>query len=214
MKTIGLCFILFCNIVCTPKESPGPLNYKATIKHLNAQNLSLEEKEVIVNNLNSDESKFPYYQDFDTLAYLEKLNLQTEVNLISNTITQKLDTLTLQFMAYACYCPQWVIIDSIPKNRPDLDGFYLEPATTGILLPKTFRAGTTVTFIGKIEDNLDLKIPEDSDYPTPGRALYYSYYKVHKPYSFWGERVFLSYNIHIIEDTIMRDYLSRVITVD
>jgi hypothetical protein len=212
MRVIYLFLILVYCIGCTSKVDIDSLNYKTTIKHLNAQGLSLEEKETLVNDLNFAKSTFPYYQDFDTLAYLEKLNLQTEVNLISDTSTQKLDTLTLQFMAYACFCPQWVLIDSIPKNRPDLDGFYLNPATTGIRLPTFFIAGTTVTFIGRIEDNRHLNSSENSDDPIPGKELYYYYYNVHKPYSFWGEQVFESYDIHIIEDIIIGNYSSRVIT--
>lgn len=213
MKPLYVYLLLLCNISCTSKKSIHPEEYKATIKYLNAQNLSLEEKEKIVRDLNEDESIFPYYQAFDTLAYLKTLNLQTEVNYISDTIRQKLDTFTLQYMAYACYCPQWMVVDSIYKNRPDLDGFYVEPATIAIQLPESFLPGTTVTFIGSVVDNRHLKYSGDSNDPIPGKELYYYYYKVHQPFSIWGESVFLSYNIDIITDEIIGDFSSRVITV-
>lgn len=213
MKVIHVLLMIFCNIGCTQKQSIDAANYKATLQYLNNQNSSLEEKEAIVERLNSDISIFPYYQDFDTSAYLKKLNLQTTVNQISDSILQKLDTLTLQYMAYACYCPQWILIDSISRNRPDLDGFYLSPATSDITLPSLFQAGTTLTFIGRVENNRPLKHSQNSAAPIPGKELYYYYYKIHKPYSIWGERVFQSYNIHIIEETIIGNYLSREITV-
>lgn len=220
MKTVYLLFTALCCIGCASKESSPlenirPENIEETIEYLNAQNLSLEEKEAIVEQLNADESKFPYYQAFDTAAYLQKQHLQSEFNLISDTLTQKLDTLTLRYMAYACFCPQWVPIDCIARNRPDVDGFYVEPAAVGIVLPEGFTAGTTVTFIGRIEDNRPLIHPKDSDSndPIPGKEFYYYSYKTHKPYNLWGESVFHSYNIHIIEETIIGDYMARVITV-
>lgn len=214
MKAIYLCwFLLFCNLACTSTESLDPKNHKANIKYLNAQDLTLKEKEAIVNQLNADRSKFPYYQEFDTLAYLEKLNLQTEVNYISDTMNQKLDTLTLQFMDYACFCPQWRAVEHITDDRYTWHGFYLKPAVSEILLPSFFRAGTRITFIGRIEDNRHLKEPKGNN-PIPGRELFYYAYTIHKPYSFGGEPVFMSYNVDIITDTVKGDYLSREITVD
>jgi hypothetical protein len=213
MRVIVLCLFLIGTIGCTSKENIAPNDYKATIQYLNAQDLSLEEKETIVNELNTNENIFPYYQAFDTLAYLEKLNLQTEVNYINDSITEKLDTLTLQFMAYACFCPQWRDVEHINDDRYTWHGFYLKPAVSEILLPSFFMAGTRITFIGRIEDNRHLEEPKGSD-PIPGRELYYYSYTIHKPYSFWGESVFMSYNVDIITDTIKGDFLSREITVD
>lgn len=213
IKIIYLSLVLFFLVECDQTENIDAANYKKTIQYLNNKNLSLEEKEALVEQLNTDPSIFPYYQTFDTTAYLESLHLKTEVNQITNSFTQKLDTFTLQYMAYACYCPQWVLIDSIPKNRPDLDGFYLIPARYQIDIPSIFRAGTTITFIGRVEDNRHLASAPNSDDPIPGKELYYYSYKIHKPYFIWGERVFESYNIHIIEDDIIGNYLSREITV-
>jgi hypothetical protein len=212
MRKSNLLFIALCCIGCTQPNTLRPENAKETIEYLNVQNLSLKEKEALVKQLNSDKSKFPYYQTIDTLAYLKEINLQIEVNLISDTIRQKLDTFTLQYMAYACHCPQWVPIDSIAKNRPDLDGCYVKPATFEISLPNVLKAGTRVTFIGRVEDNRPFTYVQRSD-SIPGKKLYYYSYKVHKPYTFWGERVFESYDIHLIEDTIRGHYLSREITV-
>lgn len=213
MKSIYVCMCLILFYGCNSNEEKIQ-SEEEIIRALNAKNLSLKEKEAIVDKLNLNSEQFPYYQAFDTIAYLKKLNLKEEVNDISTAKSEKLDTFTLQYMAYACFCPQWLIVDSLSSQNPYQDGFYLIPGSKNIRLPDLFAPGTVITFIGRVEDNRNFDEPLSESDPIPDKELFYYYYKVHKPYWIWGERVFIFYNIDILEDTIKGEYFSRQIRIE
>ena len=94
MKSTYLSVILIFILGCTPQENLIK-NRDKIILELNSENFSVKEKEEIVEKLNSDKSKFPFYQKFDTAAYLKELSLAEEASLLDEINNKNLDTFTL-----------------------------------------------------------------------------------------------------------------------
>lgn len=147
-------------------------------------------------------ASFSCNQPFDTLAYLESLNLRNEVNELNQRDTVLLDTFTLKYIVFACYCPNWVLLDDLQG----LNGYYLNPVAPNLVLPEGLRSGTVVTFIGKSGWR-----GAAYEY-LEGNELTYYYYKIHKPYHLFGEQCFDGLHINAFDeiDSILR---TREITV-
>jgi len=103
-------------------------------------------------------------------------------------LKNKIDTLELIYMQYACDCPQWVILqehDKITKSYPydqrELDkfSFYIEPATQSLELPEElYESGKIIKLIGK--EYIGTGYPQNPKFmdpnPPKGRVFrYYSY---------------------------------------
>ncbi|WMX16612.1 hypothetical protein [Aureispira sp. CCB-E] len=161
----------------------------------------------IVKELNQNKGTSECAQGFDTLAYLRKLNLREEVNELENTVGEKLDTFILQNMAFACFCPSWLKVNSLKGGNYYKYGYYLKPASENLTLPDCFRAGTIITFVGKVSHR------ESVDEYEQGNELTYYYYKIHRPYFIWGERCFDEYVVNAF-DEIDSIYLPRQIVVE
>jgi hypothetical protein len=127
------------------------------------------EKKVIL--LNSDSSQLPYYQNFDTLSYLKKLNIKEEVNLIRLAQNSILDTFELilvpSMIPYAHWQNKKARVDSTLASC-----IFPTPSSKNLVLPKKLASYSSVIFIGKISPNSNKPVPE----------LIYFYYKIKKPY--------------------------------
>ena len=152
----------------------------------------------------SNKSKIDYYQEcidsisFDTTVFLDTIQLQDQIEHIdlikidtNKELQEKVDTFTLTYIQFACYCQNWVIDGQYEGDMLN-NSFYLEPANEDLKLPEIIHwTGNKVQFIGRVYK--EIQYPHDSkkseQVPPKGEILRYYAYKIIKPYKIWGPRI-------------------------
>lgn len=138
---------------------------------------------------------------YDTAKYILELNIVEEKNLIGLVDTaicdyynEKIDTVELEYIHYACYCPNWIRSDSLKSNAncsPNYSGYYLRPACSSLKLPEELDFGTKIKVIGRVSKEMyNLKKFMSGRYSSnddePGFEFKYYSYQIIKPYYLLG----------------------------
>lgn len=129
--------------------------------------------------------------DIDTTLVIDKLNI-SEVKSTLIDVSMEVDTIILEYKAYACDCPDW------NTNLEDTGTFlenhyYIDAATSNIELPwQVGVAGNKVKFIGKENEELGYPTNKKFQDPSPpkGKVFKYFSYELIKPYKVWAARKF------------------------
>jgi hypothetical protein len=134
------------------------------------------------------------YLPFDTVKVIEMMDITLRVNQIEELGSERIeglsdnwDTLELTYIAYACSCPNWTLMeeyDRHPESKTSMEfpyGYYIEPASPSLRVNEWLYC-PTVRFIGKLYD--EKGIPDESpvgpEWP-PGKKFRYYAYEVVRP---------------------------------
>lgn len=153
----------------------------------------------------------------DTAQAIANMNIREKLfvsDLLENDmktgLQNRIDTVELMYIAYACDCPHWVVaseyrrVDSLNygKNKNPTDAYvdfnnaeysyYIEPASKELLLPEFICVnGNIIRFIGRTY--IKSGYPADADFmdpnPPKGKVFRYYGYGIIRPYKVYGVEI-------------------------
>lgn len=148
------------------------------------------------------------HSPLDTMQIIKEANLtevlSDETLMLSDSdilLYPHLDTILLEYIAFACLCPYWVEPRAYQKAQENKNTFkqskysyYLEAATGSLEINwRQCFTGNTVRFIGRHSKEIrpaDLEL----DGYTAGKVFKYYSYQIIKPYKIWGPKIPLEPN--------------------
>lgn len=125
------------------------------------------------------------YLPLDTSRILAMLEL-TETLIPRRPVMDSLDTLELEYKAYACDCPDWVVSEVAELPSADTavmhGSYYIESGSTR-LSDHFFVAGNRIRFFGKLRSTNDLPRHKrfQGPHPPPGKVFTYYGFEVLRP---------------------------------
>lgn len=105
------------------------------------------------------------------------------------------DTITVRYIAYACTCPDYEILDSVDIWSPSyvqsgITTVYVTPSAPSVEIPwRLGVSGNTFSLVGQFSMDT-LRPPQTMGPPWPGYFFRYHSMKPIKPYEVWGPHVF------------------------
>ncbi|HLG03693.1 MAG TPA: hypothetical protein VI731_08875 [Bacteroidia bacterium] len=151
---------------------------------------------------NKQESNSKQFGVLDTAHFILQANIREFASEIPDAFVGKLERKTLAYIAFACDCPNYVVLSDKDSNNLYREEFYIEPASENLIIP-----GELAYNMNEFE--LTGIITEENGWPSfnkfmdpdppNGRVFTYWAYKVKRPYMFWGP---LHYWIDSCGDTV------------
>jgi hypothetical protein len=148
-----------------------------------------QEKPVIADKNLYESLEDDLWLPFDTTKVLEMMDIRlsgNEIDRLGNETIEGLsdewDTLELTYIAFACSCPSWTLMEEYekhPESQSSMDfpyGYYLEPATPSLKISDRLHS-PTVRVIGKLynEKGVPDEEPIGPGWPEGKKFRYYAY---------------------------------------
>ena len=124
-------------------------------------------------------------------------------------LSEKIDTVDLHYMAWACACADWAFETDIDKfGDSNLDSLaimsvFIEAAKADLVIPEEYKnscCGNTIRFVGQFYHDWGISRTYDIEFEKPAlaRVFRYTHYELIKPYTAWDFNDTLSGSTKVI----------------
>lgn len=141
---------------------------------------------------NQSDSKNPLIGSIDTAKVIREANIVESYSEIPDSLNNKLDTITLAYIAFACDCPNYVNLTSQDSVQHFREAYYLEPASVALIIPELLLFNRNeFELVGLVTQKNGLPKYHSFTDPNPPTGPVFTYwsYKVKRPFTFYGPKV-------------------------
>ena len=149
-----------------------------------------------------DAAKISLNEQLDTAKIIHDANIVESYSEIPDSLHDKLQTMTLAYIAFAGDCPNYVNLANKDSLGQFKEGYYIEPASEKLLIPEILRYSYNefeLTGILSKQYGLPKHFGFTDPHPQPGPIFTYYSYKVKRPYTFYGPNYKM---IDLLGDTV------------